>query len=75
MAESSCPYCAERDAHPMAHAPRWNAMLAVYREVHGHYPACPTQERRAARTLAAAPRGDGEMSITEAEWTTDDRNR
>jgi hypothetical protein len=50
MAESSCPYCAERDTQPpMAHAPRWNAMVAVYRELHGHYPGCPTQVRRVPR--------------------------
>jgi hypothetical protein len=55
MAELSCPYCAERDAHPIAHAPRWNAMVAAYRKAHGHYPGCPTQVRSAPRNVGAEP--------------------
>ena len=53
MAESSYPSCAERDAHPMAHAPRWNPMVEAYRERYGHYPGCPTQVRSGARDVGS----------------------
>lgn len=55
MPETTCSFCAEREAHPLAHAPVWNALIETYRAAYGHYPGCPTQVGRASRTVGGRP--------------------